>query len=106
MEELLKKLEAKTDNLVNRVNDLETMRNPDEVIGKVLILEQELDEIKTAISDLNIKLNAYVNTDKYIELFSDEEFKELYMNSGFVAKDVAKLIEKKFKDQKRDYKQH
>ena len=99
MEELLKKLEAKTDNLVNRVNDLETMRNPDEIIGKVLILEQELDEIKTAISDLNIKLNAYVNTDKYIELFSDEEFKELYMNSGFVAKDVAKLIEKKFKDQ-------
>lgn len=98
-EELIKKLEARIENLTNRVNDLETMRNPDEVVGKVCLLEQAQDDIRTAISETNIKLNAYVNDEKFIELFTDEEFKKLYMESGLVAKDVAKLIEIKFKEQ-------
>ena len=85
-------------NLENQVKDLTTMRSPDEVIGRVGFIEQQLDSIRTAISELNIKLNSYVNDSKYIEVFTNEEFKNLYMESGFVAKDVAKIIEKKFKD--------
>ena len=96
MEERIKKLELAMQNVLNRVNDLETMRNPDEVVGKVCLLEQQIDEIRTLISDVNIKLNAYLNEDKFIEIFSDEEFKQLYMDSGLVAKDVSKLIEKKY----------
>ena len=96
MEERIKKLESAMQNVLNRVNDLETMRNPDEVVGKVCLLEQQIDEIRTLISDVNIKLNAYLNEDKFIEIFSDEEFKQLYMDSGLVAKDVSKLIEKKY----------
>ena len=98
MEEKLKRLEHKVDNLTNRISDLETMRKPEEVVGKVLLLEQQLDETRVAISNLKIQLNAYLNSDKYIETFTNEEFKDLYMNSGFVAKDVAKLIERKFKN--------
>lgn len=98
MEEKLKRLEHKVDNLINRISDLETMRKPEEVVGKVLLLEQQLDETRVAISNLKIQLNAYLNSDKYIETFTNEEFKDLYMNSGFVAKDVAKLIERKFKN--------
>ena len=85
-------------NLENQVKDLTTMRSPDEVIGRVGFIEQQLDSIRTAISELNIKLNSYVNDSKYIEVFTNEEFKNLYMESGFVAKDVAKLIQQKFKD--------
>lgn len=96
MEERIKKLESAMQNVLNRVNDLETMRNPDEVVGKVCLLEQQIDETRTLISDVNIKLNAYLNEDKFIEIFSDEEFKQLYMDSGLVAKDVSKLIEKKY----------
>lgn len=96
MEQRINKLELAMQNIINRVSDLETMRNPDEVVGKVGLLEQQIDEVRTSISDLSIKLNAYLNENKFIELFSDEEFKQLYMNSGLVAKDVAKLIEKKF----------
>lgn len=96
MEERVKKLELAMQNILNRVSDLETMRNPDEVVGKVCLLEQQIDEIRTLISDVNIKLNAYLKEDKFIEIFSDEEFKELYMNSGLVAKDVSKLIERKY----------
>ena len=98
MEEEIKKLQGQIENLKNRVTDLETMRNPDEVVAKVCLIEEWIDALKTSISNLNIKLEAYVNSDKYIEIFTDEEFKKLYMESGFVAKDVAKLIEKKFKD--------
>lgn len=96
MEERIKKLESAMQNIINRVSDLETMRNPDEVVGKVCLLEQQIDEIRTLISDVNIKLNSYLNEDKFIERFSDEEFKQLYMDSGLVAKDVSKLIEKKY----------
>lgn len=91
-------IEKQIENLKNRVNDLETMRSPDEVVGKVLLIEQQLDEVRTAISETNIKLNAYLNDDKFIELFTDDEFKKLYMESGFVAKDVAGLMKKKFPD--------
>lgn len=96
MEQRINKLELAMQNIINRVSDLETMRNPDEVVGKVGLLEQQIDEVRTSISDLSIKLNAYLNENKFIELFSDEEFKQLYKDSGLVAKDVAKLIKKKF----------
>lgn len=89
-------LEQRLNDLANRVNDLETMRNPDEVVGKVCFLEQQIDEIRTSVADLNNKVNSFLNEDKFIEVFSDEEFKQLYMDSGLVAKDVAKLIERKF----------
>lgn len=89
-------LEQRLNDLTNRVNDLETMRNPDEVVGKVCLLEQQIDEIRTSVADLNNKVNSFLNEDKLLEVFSDEEFKQLYMDSGLVAKDVAKLIEKKF----------
>ena len=91
-------LQGQIENLKNRITDLETMRNLDEIAGKVILIEEWIDALKTSISNLNIKLEAYVNSDKYIELFTDEEFKNLYMESGLVAKDVAKLIEKKFKN--------
>jgi len=93
-------LEQQIQDLRSRVNDLETIRNPEEVVGRVILLEQALDEVRTAISELSIKLNAYLNEEKYIETFTDEEFKELYNNSGLVAKDIAKLIEKKFPEYK------
>lgn len=89
-------LQGQIENLKNRISDLETMRSPDEVVGKVCLLEEKVDEVVTSISDTNIKLNAYLNTDKYIEVFNVEEFKKLYMESGLVAKDVAKLMQKKF----------
>ena len=89
-------LEQRLNDLTNRVNDLETMRNPDEIVGKVLLLEQQIDEIRTSVADLNNKVNSFLNEDKFLEVFSDEEFKQLYMDSGLVAKDVAKLIERKF----------
>lgn len=89
-------LEQRVNDLINRINDLETMRNPDEVVGKVCFLEQQIDEIRTSVADLNNKVNSFLNEDKFIEVFSDEEFKQLYMDSGLVAKDVAKLIERKF----------
>jgi hypothetical protein len=98
MEKKYQGLQGQIENLKNRITDLETMRNPDEIAGKVILIEEWIDALKTSISNLNIKLEAYVNSNKYIELFTDEEFKNLYMESGLVAKDVAKLIEKKFKN--------
>lgn len=89
-------MQGQIENLKNRISDLETMRSPDEVVGKVVHLEEQQDELRTAISNTNIKLQAYLNDDRYIETFTNEEFKALYMESGFVAKDVAKLIERKF----------
>ncbi|MBQ1392231.1 MAG: hypothetical protein IIY81_01575 [Lachnospiraceae bacterium] len=89
-------MQGQIENLKNRISDLETMRSPDEVVGKVVHLEEQQDELRTAISNTNIKLQAYLNDDKYIETFTNEEFKKMYMESGFVAKDVAKLIEMKF----------
>jgi hypothetical protein len=98
MEKKYQGLQGQIENLKNRITDLETMRNPDEIAGKVILIEEWIDALKTSISNLNIKLEAYVNSNKYIELFTDEEFKNLYIESGLVAKDVAQLIEKKFKN--------
>ena len=100
MQEEIKQLNQKIDNLQFQVDDLKTVRDPLRANQRIDLLQQQLSDFGVKIEELSQKLNSYAQDDKYIELFTDEEFKLLYNNSGLGAKDVANLIKasKKFKD--------
>lgn len=93
LEEKIKKLEIKLGDIVNRLQEVENARDPIRANNRIDMFLQEMAVMEAKLSELSNKINVFVRDDRYIELFTNEEFKELYDKSGMVAKDVAKLIQ-------------
>lgn len=100
-DEEIRVLKGQIANLENRLSEIETIRDPQRANVRIdaMIAEQEAQH--TLIEELSNKMNAFVKDDKFIELFTDEEFRMLYDNSGLNSKDVAAIIHNNpaFKDQ-------
>lgn len=96
----IEQLEQRINDMQFQIDDLKTVRDPLRANQRIDLLQQQLSVFGVKIEELGQKLNSYAKDDKYIELFTDEEFKRLYNNSGLGAKDVASLIKanEKFKD--------
>ena len=101
LEEEIKILKGQIANLENRLSEIETIRDPQRANVRIdaMIAEQEAQH--SLIEELSNKMNALVKDDKFIELFTDEELRTLYDNSGLNSKDVATIIHNNptFKDQ-------
>ena len=100
MTEEIKALENRIKDIQFQIDDLKNVRDPLRANQRIDLMQSQLSEFGQKIDEMNNRLNAYVKDDKYIELFTDEEFKTLYQYSGLGSKDVAKLIQinEKFKD--------
>lgn len=96
----IEQLENRINDMQFQIDDLKTVRDPLRANQRIDLLQQQLSVFGVKIEELGQKLNSYAKDDKYIELFTDEEFKMLYNNSGLGAKEVASLIKanEKFKD--------
>lgn len=96
----IEQLDQKIKDIQFQVDDLKNMREPLRATERINLLETQLSQLGIKIDEMNNRLNAYVKDDKYLEIFTPEEFKSLYQNSGLGAKDVAKLMQmnEKFKD--------
>ena len=88
LDEELRVLKGQIANLENRLSEIETIRDPQRANVRIdaMIAEQEAQH--SLIEELSNKMNAFVKDDKFIELFTDEEFRTLYDNSGLNSKDV------------------
>ena len=100
MTEEIKVLENRIKDMQFQIDDLRNMRNPMRANERIDLLQTQISEFGVKIDEMSNRLNAYIKEDKFIETFTDEEFKSLYQNSGLGAKDVAKLMQMndKFKD--------
>lgn len=100
MTEEIKQLENRINDIQFQIDDLKNVRDPLRANQRIDLLQTQLSDFGQKIDEMNNRLNAYVKDDKYIEIFTDEEFKTLYQYSGLGSKDVAKLIQinEKFKD--------
>lgn len=96
----IEQLESRINDIQYQIDDLKTVRDPLRANQRIDLLQQQLSDFGVKIAELEQRLNSYVKEDKYIELFTDDEFKMLYNNSGLGAKDVASLMKDndKFKD--------
>lgn len=96
----LKELENRVNDIQFQLDDLKNVREPMRASERINFMEYQLNELGTKIDEMNNRLNAYVKEDKFLELFTDEEFKNLYKSSGLGAKDVANLMKMndKFKE--------
>ena len=100
MTEEIKQLENRINDIQFQIDDLKNVRDPLRANQRIDLLQTQLSDFGQKVDEINNRLNAYVKDDKYIEIFTDEEFKTLYQYSGLGSKDVAKLIQinEKFKD--------
>lgn len=98
--EELKKFEDKIQNMQFQLDDVKNTRDPLRANQRIDLLEQKLETFGVRITEMDKKIEAFGSDSKFIETFTNEEFKYLYNNSGLGAKDVASLIKanEKFKD--------
>ena len=96
--EQIKQLEDKIQNMQFQLDDVKNTRDPLRANQRIDLLEQKLEAFGVRITEMDKKIEAFGS--KFIEIFTNEEFKYLYNNSGLGAKDVASLIKakEKFKD--------
>lgn len=96
----IEQLEQKVNDIQFQLDDVKNTRDPLRANQRIDLLEQRLEDFGVRITEMNKKIESFGNDNKFIETFTDEEFKYLYNNSGLGAKDVASLIKAndKFKD--------
>ena len=96
----IEQLENRINDIQFQLDDVKNTRDPLRANQRIDLLEQKIEAFGVRIEELGQKLNSYAKDDKFIELFTDEEFKLLYNNSGLGAKEVASLIKanEKFKN--------
>ena len=96
----IEQLENRINDIQFQLDDVKNTRDPLRANQRIDLLEQKIEAFGVRIEELGQKLNSYAKDDKFIELFTDDEFKLLYNNSGLGAKDVASLMKanEKFKD--------
>ena len=96
----IEQLEQRVNDIQFQLDDVKNTRDPLRANQRIDLLQQQLSDFGVKIAELGQRLNSYVKEDKYLELFTDDEFKMLYKNSGLGAKEVASLIKanEKFKN--------
>lgn len=96
----IEQLEQRINDIQYQIDDLKTVRDPLRANQRIDLLEQKLEAFGVRITEMDKKIEAFGSDSKFIETFTNEEFKYLYNNSGLGAKDVASLIKanEKFKD--------
>lgn len=96
----IEQLEQRLNDMQFQLDDLKNVRDPLRANQRIDLMQSQLSEFGQKVDELNNRLNAYVKEDKFLEVFTPEEFKELYQQSGLGAKDVAILMKmnEKFKE--------
>lgn len=100
MTEEIKQLEQKIQDIQFQLDDVKNTRDPLRANQRIDLLQQDLERFNVKLTEMNKKIEAFGQDDKFLEVFTPEEFKTLYLNSGLGAKEIADLMKKseKFKD--------
>lgn len=100
VQEKITEINIKIGDILNRLQEVENVRDPIRANQRISMFAEQMSIMETNLSEISNKINSFVRDDKFIELFTDEEFRELYNKSGLVSKDVTRLISSnpKFKD--------
>lgn len=85
-------LEKKHADLLHRYNALETQKDPLYVIRRVEACYGEMNRLNRTNSEIMNALRSYGLDDKWAELFTDEQIKALYMQSGLTQAEVKQFI--------------
>lgn len=96
----IEELENQIKNIQFQLDDVKNVRDPLRANQRIDLLEQRLEDFGVRLTEFDKKIDSFGSDSKFIETFTDDEFRYLYNNSGLGAKDVANLIKAndKFKD--------
>lgn len=90
-------IEQEIKDLKSRVLELENIKEPRTVYGKIENLFQSIDSIQTKLTEIVIRMEGYFKSESSaIEEFTNEQIKNHYIASGLNSADVKDFIEKTF----------
>jgi len=85
-------LEQSVKRLNAKMTDVETKKDPLYITRQMVALKQDCNDIRKQNTALIEKINALNLDDKYLELFKDDEIKELYIQSGLSQQEVKEFL--------------
>lgn len=96
----IEQLEQKIKDIQFQLDDVKNTRDPLRANQRIDLLQQDLEKFNVKLTEMDKKIEAFGQDEKFLEVFTPEEFKTLYLNSGLGAKEIADLMKKseKFKD--------
>jgi hypothetical protein len=77
----------------SRLQEVEGYRNPLSVEGRLISTMSALEDITNKLSEISNKMKAFEKDDRFVEIFTDEELKELYIDSALSTNQLKLWIE-------------
>jgi hypothetical protein len=90
----IEQLMVRIQDLENQVSDLKNQREPATLQFKLNYTQTAMDTINNKINELEAFVEKFNTEDKWVEIFTKEEIKSLYKQSGLVLTDIQGFIGK------------
>jgi hypothetical protein len=100
LEKEIETLKARYRDLESRVQETENYKNPLSTEGRLISTMQMLEDMLNQMSTLQNKIKSFEKDEKFVEVFTDVDIKDLYTNSGLSTNIVKAWLEKNFNDGK------
>jgi hypothetical protein len=97
LERRVKNLEAKQQTLYESTQEaVMTARNPMGMVSRFERFETLIEQINKTQAKINADLVSLMSSSKYVELFSNEEIRNYYMNTDKTVAEIEYLIKQHF----------
>lgn len=87
-------LKNRLKDISSQIDEVRNYKDPFSTQGKIENLYNHINNIELSLHKIIQKLNAINLDERFIEIFTDEQLKELFIQSGLSNGDVKKYIDK------------
>ena len=89
LDDLKKEIQEKLKNTSNDIAEIRQFKLPNNHTARVDALREQMDEMVGKIADIYAKINMILADTKLVNVYTNPEIQELYLNSGCQLKDIA-----------------
>jgi hypothetical protein len=94
LEKKVEMLENRLKDFDNRILEMEGRRSPDNVYNQIDDVYNRIETMTTNIDKILQRINTFNLDDKYVEIFSNEDLKNFYEQSGLSLPEIKQFVEK------------
>ena len=91
---IIEELLSRIVDLENQVSDLKNQREPNTLQYKLNYAQSAIESLSSKVAELEAFVDKFNEDDKFAEVFTKEEVKELYKKSGLAITDIQAFLSK------------
>lgn len=81
-------------SLKDQIEAMEHYKNPLTTEGRLDLQNMKLEQLENLVTGISQKLQSYDRDERYLELFKDEQLREMYISSGVTSQQVKEFLQK------------